>query len=491
MTRWFEPGMLFVNRDPYWYDATFDNIDIFHADRAEVEETYHAYFTAFTKYRITDLSMGVYTQTSLVPSKAVAWMGEKYTWQTEGGIPVDYTKDRAIVCLWRLYRELHLDPMHMFAEIMREHGIRPWLALRMNDVHHQTEPTHRMRSPLFYTAEKDGWLCGPAYEAEGRGKTLNYGIPAVRNMMTAYIEEIANTYDVFGYELDYMRETTCLDYKHDPDCHRYMTEFIREVRRILDAAGEKWGHPIRLMVRVPRSPDVCRDMGLAVDEWITRGYIDAVAPAPRWECSDSCIPVHTWRDLIGERNVALLPSAEAYCVNGGRMTIDMLRAFGAAWYAQGADGFYPYNKFDPFSPLCQESWMLDKEACLHSGTRRFVLTYQDTFENPMTRYVPLPLNLYWQRTLTIPVGAIRPENTVTVNLTADTWLPPITMNGVAPEKATTRGPIFDFDEENKASKQMAKGYPYTYTFTGISTDCDCTLHFSGTGTILYVEIIIQ
>ncbi len=61
--------------------------------------------------------------------------------------------------------------------------------------------------------------------------------------------EITENYDAFGIELDFSRTIRCfkeLGHHNIP----IMTDFLRQVRALCDRAAEKWGHPVRIMIRL-------------------------------------------------------------------------------------------------------------------------------------------------------------------------------------------------------------------------------------------------
>ena len=173
-------------------------------------------------------------------------------------------------------------------------------------------------------------------------RCYNFAYPEIREKFVRYIEELLTKYDVFGIDLDFLREIYCLDYKNDPDCHKYMTAMIREIRSVLRAAERRCGHPICLMVRLPRSAEEARGFGFDIVTWCREGLIDAVSPCARWACNDSGVPIRAWRELLGE-DIALFTGIESRSLEVSLNTVEQCKGYAAAGYAQGANGLYLNN----------------------------------------------------------------------------------------------------------------------------------------------------
>ena len=76
----------------------------------------------------------------------------------------------------------------------------------------------------------------------------------------------------------------CFHYRDNSDCHKIMTEFVREVRWLTEAAASRLGHPVRLMLRVRQSPEIAKEMGFDVVTMCREGLLDAVVPTPPIRC---------------------------------------------------------------------------------------------------------------------------------------------------------------------------------------------------------------
>ena len=115
--------------------------------------------------------------------------------------------DRDVLRRWahnlQLMRSAGVDPMQRMIDRCRRKGIRPWVSIRMNDVH----DAHLARSPLhsrFWLDHRDYWRYPDRFTA-WNDRCLNYGLAPVREHALALIREVCERYDVDGLELDWNR----------------------------------------------------------------------------------------------------------------------------------------------------------------------------------------------------------------------------------------------------------------------------------------------
>ena len=223
---WFDDALL-INRDPNWYGCVCRDL----STRESAERSVRSFFEIFTGYRITDVQLCVFENTSIIPSDKVMWRGDKYLQTEENGVPVSYLQLKG---LYRLYKELKIDPVQIFLDVMRKGNIRPWITLRMNDAHFGDDRTSFLRDDFFYEAEKKGWMIGREYGYFAH--CLDWGNEPVRERIIGLIREILEKYDIFGLELDFMREPFCFDYLHNDSRHGIMNDFIRTVHDMIKEA---------------------------------------------------------------------------------------------------------------------------------------------------------------------------------------------------------------------------------------------------------------
>lgn len=131
-----------------------------------------------------------------------------------------------------------------------------------------------------------------------------------------------------------------------------LTDMARQVREVTERVGLKRGRPILVGIRVPDSVDYCRAMGIDVEHWLGEGLVDIMAVTGYfrlnpWSVSVALgkrygVPVYAGLNetRIGDGAARKLRAGQA-CYRG-RATV--------AW-AEGVDGVYMFNSFNPKSPL--------------------------------------------------------------------------------------------------------------------------------------------
>ncbi len=367
--------------------------------KADVE----AFLDFYSVGNITDILFCIFCQYSATDSKIWSTYADKYLQKKENGITVDYTEQYKGI--YKLNKECGIDPYEVWIKGCRKRNINPWISIRMNDCHFPDEQNSFLRSDFYYEAEEKGWMIGEKYEYFR--KNFDYAVPEVRQKMLDYIKEQLERYDVYGVELDFMREIFCFDYidEDNEKIVNIMNDFIRSVKEIVKMAEKNYGHEIKIAERLTRDIDQSRKFGFDARTWAAEKLVDIIIPSPRWEHSDSMIPVNIWKkELPG---VKIIPCIEMLAAtrHGGLafMTAEMVRGIAGGFYSDGADNIYLYNFFGQFLP--EESIEIYKtcisaeEIAKHS-TRYLVLGQEDATSparfdpsSDMKPYKPLPIEL--------------------------------------------------------------------------------------------------
>lgn len=475
--KWYHNALM-VNRDPCWYWHAIDDSSA-EACRKSVENYFSLYEGA-----ITDICLCVFEQSSLIPSDAFHWRGEKYFWKKENGIDVDYT-NTPIKNLYKCFAEYKVDAVQIFIDCMKKLGIRPWISLRMNDAHFNADATSFLHSEMFYEEVAAGHVIGEKYGYYG--KCFDFKYPRYKNALLKYIEEVVGKYDMFGFEIDFMRECHCFDYKNDPECHKIMTEYIREIRKIVRKAEERVGHDIKVSLRTCRSPRDAKAFGFDVKTLVDEGLIDVVIPAPRWSPTDSGIPIREWRELLGD-DFPIVAGIEASLLKLTTNQPENSKAYAASFYAQGADGIYFHNH-EYYNDHNRAAWRITRENCLE-GHREFVVLFQDMAAYDEWRYKPLPLAVDGSADLPLELGKIKPEDKVKVVIDfAGEEAPTLDAGSVTAVVPT------DADHITVGSGEKAIDFTpnkaLEFDISGVSTEGPLTLTFNGKGTVNYVTIRID
>ena len=369
---------------------------------------------------VTDLLFNIFCQSSDVPSDVMTFRGDLYGQTEQHGNPVDYSNYSGLNAF---YNEQHRDIFAVWFDQCRKAGIRPWISLRMNDCHDPDEPASLLRGELFYTAEENGWTIGEDYGYYRH--CLNYAMPEVRQLMLDYTKEQLLRYDVYGLELDFMREIYCFDYvnANTDEIVTIMNGFIRDAADIVKEAERKWGHDIQMAARLMRDIDQCYAYGFDPRTWCEEGLVDAICVTPRWASNDSAMPIADWKTRCPDAEIwAGVETLVNTNAKGCCASAEVARGYGAQYLTAGADGLYLFNYMtSPPGVGAREREVYETCGSLDEilkHPRRHVVTYQDTCPDGWEPYDPLPLKVKAGRTgeLAVETGYIPDGAKVTVYL---------------------------------------------------------------------------
>ncbi len=263
------------------------------------------------------------------------------------------------------------DPWKQAVEAAHSAGVQYWAGMRFNDVHGE-----RFGWPNAFSTNHPEYELGERCSSpEGRlGKTyegLNFAIPGVRAHRLALAEEVCTRYDVDGFEWDFLRKPGhhFLDIEYG---RSILTDYVREARNVLQQAGERRGRPLGFGIRVPGTPEKCRQIGLEVETWIREGLVDYVSPSPYWDTATDlpfesflamaegtdCRVYACTSEWVGPGHHSLPPAS---ALRGGTLN---------AW-RQGVDGIYVFN----FHHYARDN--IDESVLLHQLGSPATLEFQD------------------------------------------------------------------------------------------------------------------
>ncbi len=283
-------------------------------------------------------------------------------------------------------------------ERCRHRGISPWITLRMNDCHENDIPAHPFHG-LF-------WKKNPKFARQNCtgyfATCLDYARPEVRDFYMSLIDETLERYDIDGLELDFMREPYLFSAGKEAEGAVILTKWMRDVRKKIDAAAAKRGHPIQLGVRVPSRPETARKMGLHAVSWAKKGLIDLLVATPRWSTLEFDMPMEEWRRKLTGTKTKLAGGLEVNyrpCPGGSASCVTPEIATGAAVsvLSRGADAVYLFNYFQNghpnFPPKVYRKTLGDMTSldALLKKPRRVCVTYRDIIAPGESYQAPLPV----------------------------------------------------------------------------------------------------
>jgi hypothetical protein len=328
-------------------------------------------------------------------------------------------------------------------ERCRHDGISPWISLRMNDVHFNANLDHPFHSPLWRKPElfRQG---DPGYFA----RALDYAHPEVRAHYQALIVETLARYDVDGLELDFMREPYLFSKGNEQEGRTVLTSWLREIRKLAEETAKRRGHPVKLGVRVPSSPQTALGLGLDAPTWAREELVDLVVPTPRWATLEFHMPLAEWRRLLGDRvtlagglDVSYRPSSD---VPPRPVTPEEAVGAAVAVLSGGADAVYLFNYFQdghPGWPIPEYQRVLKTFSSLDELLRlprRHAVTYRDVTAPGEVYRAPLPASGK-ELSFILPLGPAPPkgwqaEATIELSAPRAGSVPPaLHVNGVVGE----------------------------------------------------------
>ena len=466
--KWYDNAVM-VNRDPNWIGFS----------TKEDGESAFSYFGE----AITDVMLGVLEQTTMVPSKHLMWRGEKFLQKIENGHEVNYPQMGG---LYKAYTECGVDGVQIFIDEMHKLGIRPWLTFRMNDAHFTDAETSFLRSDMFYEEKAAGHMTGKRYSTYSN--LFDFRYERYKNAVLGYIKEMLNKYDVFGIELDFMREIVCFDYLAHPEgIQEIMLNYIREIKEYVAGIEKRVGHDIKISIRTCREPEDAYDFGFDIKTMADEGLVDVVVVTPRWSPTDSALPIDKWRKLLGD-DIAIIAGIETNNVKNTFNTPANTRAYAAAFYAGGADGIY-FNNHEYNTERNREAWKTNKESCL-IGRRDFVVTSQDCAAYNANRYNPLPMTFRGHGVIQLNIGKVKATDKVTLLIDYEgESIPEADILRVHSENGTAVEPLLVSSRNGDVN--VTEHTPVEYDMSGFETEGNIAIDFRGRGTIHYIRLTIE
>ena len=170
---------------------------------------------------------------------------------------------------------------------------------------------------------------------------FDFGFKEVRDYYLGLVREACRRYDLDGIEFDWGRTPPFFKIEHRANAP-VMTDFMRQVRRILDEAGQKRGKPILFATRVPDSQAWSLNCGLDVPAWLKGNLIDLLIAG--FGSHPFSFPIGEWVHLGHTHKIPVYGCIENGLPEQGKT--EVIRATAQRYWSAGVDGIYLYNHFD-------------------------------------------------------------------------------------------------------------------------------------------------
>ena len=249
------------------------------------------------------------------------------------------------------------DPFGRFLQALHRAGKETFITYRMNDVHGADDPAHP--GTAAFKKQHPESIVDPEAAASGQGGwmayCLDYGRPEVRDYILSTIRELVDSYEIDGFQLDWMRFPRHLSGTPEEVWEKRdaITAFTAEVRRLLRAKDPG----IRLSARVPTSLAGCRYLGMDLAAWTGQDLIDFVVATP-FLTTDFSMPIQELQQELGKNPVPIYADIEFG--HGPQVhNPESLRAAALGLYGSGADGMYLFNFpcWTEYMGACPYHWL--------------------------------------------------------------------------------------------------------------------------------------
>lgn len=336
------------------------------------------------------------------------------------------------------YENYGVSLQEVWLNTLREIGINPWISIRMNDIHEASAEDSILFSD-FFRKNRHKNRASHRQPAGYYDYALDYMFPEVREHYLTVIGEALERFDMYGIELDFMREIYSVGIGREYEGIAVINAFMREVYALVKKAESRLCHPVKIAVRLPDTPEKALRLGFDFFDWVRAGIIDHITVTPRWSSSDNHMPIDLWKRILDGTGVTLAAGQEslidAYNRRGRKYlynTYETAIATACAHHFQGADAVYLFNYMDALvtednrdESLCADKDIYHKFLCTAGDytlcaaeKRRHVITYDDVsaIGVPTQKQLPKMLSAGAFTALRIATGKIGADRKVSVIL---------------------------------------------------------------------------
>ena len=232
----------------------------------------------------------------------------------------------------------------------------------------------------------------------------DFSSPAARNERFALIEEALTRYGVDGFELDCAYEPNgepMFRPEHVSQGYGILTQFIGEVRQLVDDIARHRGRPVGLGVRVLPTLNGNRQAGLDLPAWLEAELVDFVVPIfYADENMDQNLPFEEVASLAHSHACYVYPGVRPfYRRETDRQSASpaMYRAAAVNFLHKGADALYMMQFNWPYCTVQDQmrvllSYIGDAEL-MHRKSRHYFITPRLENAAKWDYTSPLPLEL--------------------------------------------------------------------------------------------------
>jgi hypothetical protein len=356
------------------------------------------------------------------------WVAEGKTSEHDPNVVVS-----SVRLVENFYRDYGTSVQAVWIDTLREIGIHPWVSIRMNDIHEASAEDSILHSE-FFRQNRNKNRVSHREPASYYDYALDYMFPEVRGHYLKIVGEALDRFDIYGIELDFMREIYSIGVGREYEGIAVINEFMRSVHALVEQAQVRLGHAVKVAVRLPDTPEKALRLGFDFFDWVEAEIVDCLVITPRWASSDNHMPIDLWKKILKGKNITLAAGQEIllrpYNRRGfvpGYNTYETAIATACAHHFQGADAVYLFNYMDTANDtgdvmtddgrensLCMNREIYHRFLCTAgdyglaaAAHRRHVVTYSDVDAVGVTSRQQLPIRLSGKRDRATGFSAVR------------------------------------------------------------------------------------
>ena len=202
---------------------------------------------------------------------------------------------------------LGTDPIAVVGEHVRARGAAFFAEIRVSDTHHMSADLSYPLCPQFSMDHPEWRIQRNDTLPDGvEEMAMDYSFPEVRAHRLAIVRELAARPEIDGFELNFIRWGKNFIREEAFDKAHVMTEFIGQIRQILDdAAAARGSARLPLAMRVPSTVAECLAGGLDPAAWLANGCMDYLIVSD-FNYSDPQLPVEEFATITAGTECKLL-----------------------------------------------------------------------------------------------------------------------------------------------------------------------------------------
>ena len=263
----------------------------------------------------------------------------------------------------RKMREQGREALQVVIDSCRDMGIEAIAGARMNGGFHGVELLSRESPEVSFFLKEHPEYAVRMPETGELTSFGDYGQKGLRDYRFGIIEELMETFDFDGLELNWLRRPVLCqpDYfmgalggifeERFDEVAPIMTGWLVEIRNLLDRIAEKRGRDrLALGMRVPETPQIARLLGIDLPAWIHEAELDYIVPTG-FHSTIFNIPVGKFKAICEGTNCSVIPGLFPNVCHTPRITrtyqTEVYAAAAQNYYAGGAEGVQVFNHFHP------------------------------------------------------------------------------------------------------------------------------------------------